>query len=529
MALHQNPVSRANRDIYAHLFDEARGLRDEQVKSRELWLDRIPWNGKSEALFEFEMLLKGLICFGNPKNIPGSQGTVLPGSYNFQSHAHVIRDSLDRIISLIRKLLGSRDRTYTFSRYLESVLPQDLDRTRIAQEHLSQVTPEDSLASFRHAFGGLRELSDALLQLDTVSHRYFGALHSSVIREIERNTFFNPLVTIEFRHEYDRIRMPQILEALQLIPFDTAHRVVALTFLTLFRVLRYLRLIDEYALDPSAGTLTYPMWAVARSDLGLLTQYLSSQAHRILADGVENEILQIPAREASNRHSDLMRATQTLASLGNTLDSVSLSLQRELRELYDIEIPAPHHALGIDEFSFKVRECVISFRTTLHSCIRALHQEFCPGVAVDEFATDREARVNEGERLRLEAWMFSQVLRAFIAKASAAAEYPDKWSGSSDFQFVKDFLNHFKAIGYQLVRMSDYKRLDPFLEVLEDLRDADLLDPSRIQAAVEESQVFREYLLDLVKQISRRAELIEVPFDKKRAADHLKRYLETYT
>ena len=121
--------------------------------------------------------------------------------------------------------------------------------------------------------------------------------------------------------------------------------------------------------------------------------------------------------------------------------------------------------------------------------------------------------------------MFGQILRAFLAKARSAPKDTDQWAVQTSFQFVREFHRHFRAIGYQLVRDSDYERMDPFLDALEDLSDVDLIEPSRMKAVVDECRTFFEYLEALFVDISKRSELENEPFDKRAATDTLKIYL----
>jgi len=57
------------------------------------------------------------------------------------------------------------------------------------------------------------------------------------------------------------------------------------------------------------------------------------------------------------------------------------------------------------------------------------------------------------------------------------------------------------------------------------LQDADLLDPARLEVAVEEAERFRGFLVELFEAIGRRDELALVPFDRRAAAEALKLYL----
>ena len=118
--------------------------------------------------------------------------------------------------------------------------------------------------------------------------------------------------------------------------------------------------------------------------------------------------------------------------------------------------------------------------------------------------------------------MFTQILRAFLSKAQQHDDDPNRWTGAANFRFVAEFLSHFRSIGYQLVRISDYENLDEFLGAIEALRDIDFLHEDARRQAVEECTEFFTYMDQLFAQISRRAELKEVPFDRHAAAETLK-------
>ena len=129
------------------------------------------------------------------------------------------------------------------------------------------------------------------------------------------------------------------------------------------------------------------------------------------------------------------------------------------------------------------------------------------------------------ERLRRDIWIFQQVLRAFLALAEQGPRGSDTWAGAGGLQFVRDFLQHFRAIGYQLVRAHDYPRLNAYLESLEELRDVDLLEPSRLLRVAEESKSFARFLGELFERVGNRAELRGVAFDRQTAGEVLKIYL----
>ena len=53
---------------YSALLHETRGLRGDQQQLRDKWFASLAADRKEELLFEFEILLKGIACFANPRN-----------------------------------------------------------------------------------------------------------------------------------------------------------------------------------------------------------------------------------------------------------------------------------------------------------------------------------------------------------------------------------------------------------------------------------------------------------------------------
>ncbi len=149
------------------------------------------------------------------------------------------------------------------------------------------------------------------------------------------------------------------------------------------------------------------------------------------------------------------------------------------------------------------------------------------GVKLDEQGVfdDEQARRMLSERLRRDVWMFAQIVRAFAHKARAAKTSEVSWSGVPPLQFVHEFLAYFQAMGYPLLRASDYPRVDAFMGAMNGLEETDLLEPERMQRAVAECEQFYAYLMTLLAQIGKRAELASATFDKRAAAESLKLYL----
>jgi hypothetical protein len=120
--------------------------------------------------------------------------------------------------------------------------------------------------------------------------------------------------------------------------------------------------------------------------------------------------------------------------------------------------------------------------------------------------------------------MFAQIVRAFSTKAQHSPN-EDRWAPIYNFHYVREFLAYFRAMGYPLLRSADYPRFDAFMAAMTGLEDTDLVDPRRLEAAIDECVAFHGFLTQLFEDISRRDELTGVPFDRRAAAAALRLYL----
>lgn len=479
-------------------------------------------------MFEFEVLLKAAACFANPRNHPGPPRRTPIVAHDFRECVVLFRDGVQRAVELCRVILGQRDRTLIFHRYLETVLPEDNLRARLAGESLAQSTPEDSLVALRHSLSNTAEVVEGLLRAPQVPYRLFYAVLSLVQREIGHNSFFNPLTALEFRPEFDRIQSPEVLKLISAVPPGAAHRLVALTFLALFRMLRYLRLLSVYAVETGprkrVGGRIYFVLSVLRSDARALSDYLQKNSGKLLAESFRKEVWQLRAGEIGAESPRMRAHSHRLIAIKSALECVASNLKLEMRRAFQHDLPAPDRALPDRQLRELTEEAIINLRPTLRNAILFLGKSL--GTELEELRVfnDQVANVETSERLRRDVWMFAQIVRAFFTKAQhSSAE--DRWGPINEFQYVREFLGYFKSMGYPLLQAADYPRFDRFIHAVGQLGDADLVDPKRLLRSIEECQAFHRYLEPLFEQISRREELVNIPFNRRRAATALKLYL----
>lgn len=512
-------------DAYADLLRDTRGLRREQSAAREQWISGLPPERRDEVLFELEILLKGLACFANPRNHPGPPRRVAIVAQNFRERLGLARDAMQRIIQLSRSLLGEHERAFVFQRYLETLVPDDSARTRLARSGTSQDTPEESLLVLRHAMTNLIEVTGGVARLTRVPFRLFYATLSVAYREVTQSAFFNPLAALEFRPEFDRITNARLLDLMHQVPGEHARRLVALTVLALFRMLRYLNLLEQASRETKPAGVMYLVLGVLRSDARALTGYLRKHAGGQLADSYERELFKIPRSQIQARYDAMLAEAERLMSIKATLGGIAANLRLELRRAFEHDLPAPDGKTSTDALRQAVANVTANLRPALQNAVLVLGKSLGTQLAEHGVFDDEAARRALSNRFRRDVWMFAQIVRAFAAKARGTPSSEDRWGGPSSIQFVREFLSYFNAMGYHLLRAADYPRFDAFVRALGALEEIDLVDPERLERAVEEASQFYEFLTDLFERISRRDELRDVPFDRRAAAVALKLYL----
>jgi hypothetical protein len=518
------------RDAYDDLLRDTRGLRREQASAREAWLHRLPIERKEDTLFELEILLKGLACFANPRNHPGPPRRTPVVAHDFREHLVVVREALGRVVQLCRALLLERDRAFAFQRYLETMLPDDGARTKLVRDAMTQDTPQGSLFVLRHGMTNLMELTGGVTRLQRVPYRLFYAMLGVAQREVAQSAFFNPLNALEFRPEFDRITNAHLLDVIRAVPGEHSRRLVALTFLSLFRMLRYLTLLDDAAHDTADGSkrtrgIVFLVMSVLRSDARALTVHLRKRAGPLLAEGYERDLFRASADQIGARYESLLAAGHRLLGVKATLEGLSANMRLEMRRAFEHDFPSPDSAISHDELRAAVTRTTSTLRPALQNAVLFLGKSL--GAALEERGVfdDAAARRTISERLRRDVWMFAQIVRAFSHKARAVDSREDRWGGVSPVQFTREFLAYFRAMGYPLLRASDYPRVDAFLAAMSRLEESDLLDHNRLATAISEADHFHVFLVDLFASIGRRDELAAVPFDRRAAAEALRLYL----
>ena len=482
--------------------------------------------GEESALFEFEMMLKGLVCFGNPVNHPGPMTGKEPAvSRDFREEIGIARNIVRRAVEAGHKLMEIEDSPFAFQRYLESIIAQDGSGFQAVKHSLDQDTPEQKLTLLVSAFENILDVLDGLMSLERVPYRLFSATVQMAQREIHRSLYFDPLAALEFRPEFDRIRSTELLNVVRNIESDPARRVVTLSFLALYRLLHYIDIISNYDPNGPDADPLYGWLAVFRSDARAVVIFLKRDVSKWIAGGFGKLYEQSKPTAIEESYDQIVSEYKDLRSIKDLMVSMGDQLRLEQRKAFEHHLPDLRSAESPEKLARQAELAGGALRAFLQNAVVLLAHRI--GLDADGERLFRDfvsARV-QSERLRRDIWMLQQVLRAFIEKAKDSAETSDKWSGRNTFRFVREFVRYFRSMGYQILRYSDYEKFDQFIALVDRLREGDVLEVQRIPKVIAECEDFNEFLGKTFEAISQRKDLDGVSFDRKDAAKTLKLFL----
>lgn len=510
---------------YISLIRECRALSHERSDRREEWFASLENEEKEEILFELEMLLKGLVCFGDPRNHPGPRQRGPVETRTYHQEVQVVHAACERIVNICHQLLSSDDVTQDEGELMPAASIAHVS-TLLLKESLSQDLPEQSLRLLHRAFSDLADVSGVLARLDPVPYRGFVGLTNLGGREIGRNAFFDPLRTLEFSPEYDHLRQVELLDIVSRDGPRGAQKAIALSFLALQRQLRYLDVALDLIGDRTEGQLVWIFLAAFRVDGSALANFMRKDAPLWMAGGFEEQVLNLKASEILEVLPMLEQEYLLLHDLGAIFQSMGDQLGLEIRNAFEHALDFSRDDVTSDEARQRVSLVLAALREFIKSSILILAQVFEPAIEATHLFRDGLEGRALSERLRRDIWIFNQVMRAFLAKAEAAPESANKWSGTSSYRFVRDFIVYFKNLGFHLLRASSYERIDELMTLIQALNASDMLEHELVEVFVRECEFFRDDLQHTFDAVSQSEELRGVPFDRHGAAETLRMFLE---
>jgi hypothetical protein len=479
------------REFLAELIREPRALKEALLADRAKWLRSLRITGREDLLFEFEMLLRAIeLAFGRRYVSATGRGVL---GHDFAEDTRALRDALHRSATLARRLLlPAAEQNFQFRAYVERHLSEDKRRPRLAQELSEQRAPDEALFVLRQQLRALQGMADQLVRQSPVTFGAFDDL--AVLGEyiLDSSRYFRPPDALEFRTEYDRVGSVRLLDLVKRLSDARSRKALALGFLACFRLLRYLRFIPA----PSAPLQGRSMLLLllVRDESVNVANYLTSDLRRLTASAVEARLIASSADEAS-RHLREAVAGIPVGISDAPLDRTVLEAARE------------------------------ALSEGAKAAAAALTQAAEPNAVAGEIFDGQRARRERAERLRKDLWLCQQLLRDSM-EVLLPAMRGEPTQAFDRLAALQRFIRDFRQVGYYLLRPGDHEPYDRFFEAIEALMHTSP-SPARDRHLYLECRRFTGVADRAFALVSRRAELLDVPFDPRSAEEELARYRTT--
>jgi hypothetical protein len=470
----------ATHDFFFDLMRDSQRARAAHLAERERWIRTLEISGREEVLFELEMLLRGIDCFFNLRNLFGEAQP--PVDRDFREELKAARDATHRAAHLSRRLIVQKqEQALLFRSFVEATVADDRARARLGTELREQRTPEESLFLLRSGLCAHQGIIDHLLRVESTPQQVFVDLGRALRHELFVSRYFCPPAPLEFRAEYDRVSSVKALEALQKADAEKKRRAFALALLGAFRSLRALRYVPAPPVPHTRRVLV--ILALVRSELSALVGYLETELPRLVATAAG-----VGSAAAAGR--------VIAASLRSALQRVPALLSKPITDRAQIDEQR-------DQLASAAKDAIGAMAAVLDAKLsrKALFES-------------GEERIEASQRLRFDLCLFRELCRA-------AAERLAKSGDGSIVEPARRFSVEFRDVGYQLLRHSDRELFDRFFDLVQSW-DA---GPERLERVREDCRRFGEILDRALENVAKRAELKAYPLDEQKVREALARRL----
>lgn len=466
---------------------------------RDKWLETLTVEGKDKLLFELEMLLKATERFFNIDNLPLSNKEQLI-SKNFFNELKILANTSKRISSIIRLMLVDRSaNVFHFQAYVENRLLADYARDRIIELYLAQSSPRDSLYLLYITFLNLGTLYESIAGTKRVSYGMYSNLGQLTSRELSLNKYFNPLKLEPFLERYDKINDYNIKTIVGGIKNENLRLKTSIVFLSLFRLIRYLRHINNESEDIEELRGSLLLFTLINAEAKILTKFL------------DDEFLK---QKTGQRYENGIIAT---------IDSLSFQLGIEIRKVFGQILK---DAIEIGNL-LKLRAAIDSSKGILSNFIQQsiilVAHKFNPSIKGNEIFPDFVSRTEQSLRLREDIWLFKNVLEYFEQNTNDNGAI-NNFTVNVLFSIIKEYVYYFQDISFSLVRYSDHEEFEKFFDHITVYREDDLLNRFKFSELRKSIHNFKIFLETTFGHIANRAELKDIPLD----TDHLETVLAQF-
>jgi len=432
------------------------------------WVEDLGRSGRVEYLFELEMWLKSFERYFRISNQPQSHesGHSL-ALRSFYEEVALVAHAVHRVTQLCTRL-ASEDQVNQerFDKYVENYLRDgDVTDPYIARL-LHQSSPQAGLALLREGFEDIYLILSELTKLSRVPYATFQSVGRLIYREIRRDEHLALLMDKKFNPAYNRIWSERASEIIHRIEDKDTRRLLARVFLEFFRLLHYL----DFA-DPKNRRVDELRMTV------LIFSLITSEA-RTLLDSVQRGMATLEMPE----------------ELKDTLDSFVYCIPLELKKVIHSELSDLYFYNRADTIYVRIENSHGILRDCFQQSVVQLAQVLEPGVQGKEIFSQFATKLEQSLDLKASLVRLLDTVHAF--QRAGSHESADELKRS-----VAEFYE--RSLKYLMYR--DWGGFELFF--------GEILKCESIPGLLQIAHRFETYLVTLLREVSKRAVLQEVPSD----------------
>lgn len=438
-----------------------------------------------EVFSELDTFLKAIDRFFNTDNLPISREDLT--SRNFYHELIAVREVILRIVSLIEMVIPEGKRNlYWFQKFAQTKLLSDRKRDALREDLYRQDTPEKSLLLLYDSFVNLKGLVSDIIRTEHIPFLTFSNIGQLIGKEIGENIFFNPFKK-EIDPDIDVIDNKEVSRIVKSITDKVAKKYVSLILLNLFKLLRYLRSVDNSQRFGSLSAAAVILILI-RSEIEVSRGYLDRSANSL----------------KDNALSMLFKA-------------IGYQFSMESKRVYNQELKEIFRNRSISHLKARIENSHGILKNLAEQSVIQIVQFFAPNVKGEDVFESFITRLEQSLKLREDIIILEKFLKLFEDSKSVEDRH-------KVFDAMINYMLYFQSFTFRLLRYEDYEEFSSFFDKVLSLGRG--INESDIQGLLEEVHKFRIFVETCIRQISNRAELLNIPPDMNKIDDNLRQYLQ---
>jgi len=431
---------------------------------------------------ELKILLKALDRFFISGVLPLTEENIT--LKDFSNELNVVKDVILRILSILEVIIPeSIKNAYWLRKYAETKFFSLYPNISIIEDIRKQDKPEKSLLLLYDSFINLKGIISDILKSEFISYTSFKNVGDSIKKELRENKYFSPFQR-DIDPEIDKIENNNISTIIKNIKDKNIRKYIALFYIYIFRVLKYLQYVDISSHNKITLNNSVILLFLLKTEIILITDFL-------------------------NKGKKIVNETK----LKDLLNIISYQISMETKRVYDQELKNVFKNISPEELRGKLENSKGILTNLFEQIIVQVTKYFKPEINGKDIFESFVTRLHQSLKLRNDIYVFLKILEKL------ELDLPKTQKREKILRSLNEFLYYFKSSTLKLIRFNDYEFFDKFINEISTIKEY------KDNKLLERIKHFKIFLETCINQIGEREELKGIPIDQKMVEETLKQFL----